>query len=116
MQGVEFLLWFLAAYGFLTLVVSLWHDLTNKRSWMIAVFISDPNKAEGELRALLSELPAYKNAPSKVLLIWRDKDKWLKPQIKKEFSGVEVEEYIGERTLEDVFGEKDCGRIVVIDC
>ncbi|WP_041367141.1 hypothetical protein [Natranaerobius thermophilus] len=113
---MEFVLWFLAAYGFLNLIYNIWCDITSRRAWTFVVFVSDPDKAEGELRSFLAECPGYKSLPHKVVLIWNYQDNQLRDQLQREFPGVEFVEYLGDRTLDEVFHDNDPGRIVVLEC
>ncbi|OWZ84908.1 hypothetical protein [Natranaerobius trueperi] len=113
---LDFIIWFLAAYGLFNLIVTIWEEISNRRKWTFVAFVNDPKKAEAELRSFLAELPAYKTVPTQIILIFKEADASLKPRLQREFPNIKVEEYIGEKTLEEVFGKEDPGRVVVLDC
>ncbi len=113
---MELALYFLAAYGLLSLILTLWYEFTNRRSWIFVVLISDPAKVEGELRSFLADYPVYKTVPKKVVLIWKNQEYSLRKQLEKEFPGVEFREYMGGHTLEEIFHEQEQGKVVVFEC
>ena len=112
----EFVLWFFAAYGVLSLALSIWHEVNAKRAWACIVFVSNPEKAEGELRSFLAELPNHSSPPHKIILIWQREENTLRYHLQREFPHVEVEEYVGDRTLSEVFQRDAHGKVIVLEC
>jgi len=93
------LLWLLAIYGFITLILTLLDKVKIKRECTLIYFAKDPLQVEGELRSLLLTPSMEKHYPAKIILIWENNEYKLAGKIKQEFPGIEVLEKSGSKSL-----------------
>ncbi|UMZ75042.1 hypothetical protein [Natranaerofaba carboxydovora] len=112
---MEIIIWFFAIYGFVALFYTIWEELKRKRKWTFVIYVKDPDKAEGELRSLLLDLPAKKFYPARLILIWQNNHYNLAQKLKEEFPGIEVVERVEDVSLKEIIQNESPHRTVCIN-
>lgn len=110
---LEVVLWAFVIYGVISLGLTLLSEVFSRRKrWTLVFFARDPEKVEGELRSLLFDFSAQNIYPSRLIVIWQNKDYNLAEKIELEFPGIEVIQITGEVSINEIFKPKNINETV----